>query len=234
MILQAFFNTGFNEIPESLSPRDDGFVYFIGGAIFISFLILALVKRSNQRAFHTLIQLFFNSANIDQRMKESLRIDSFASIMLLVNYLIIFSVCISLFTNQFNVFPFWINFWFIWTFPLVLLVLQSGVIVLVNWIAGAKLPLPSLAGNTFITFQFIGLLLSILSLVWVLNPEYANQSAIVFISLLGLAQIIRLLKNSFAVLSNGVAWYYILLYFCTLEILPLFVAYYYVQSNFMK
>jgi hypothetical protein len=234
MILQTFFDTGLNTVPEALSPKDSGYLYLLGGVLFISFLFLALVKRSNHRVFELLVRLFFNPSNIDQRMKDGLRLTSFASLMLLVNYLVIFSVCSFLLFDFIQVLPSWVNSWITFIVPLFLLMIQIGFVLLVNWISGANLPMGSIIGNTLIVLELTGVLLSVLALFWVLNPEYSFQAAVVFLSLFGIAQILRVFKNSFTVLNSGVGWYYILLYFCTLEILPLFVAYYYVQLNFLK
>jgi len=53
----------------------------------------------------------------------------------------------------------------------------------------------------------------------------------IVIVLFNLMNLVRVIKNSIVVIGAGVSWYYIILYFCTLEILPLFVAYHYVEMN---
>lgn len=234
MILETFFSTGFVEIPEALSRKADGYLFYVGVIIFISFLILSLVKRSNQRAFVVLFQLFFNSSSLEQKMKESLKLTSFASIFLLINYLIIFSICTFLLLDHIQILPFWLNGLISLSIPMILVVVQVGFAFMVNWITGANLPMASIIGNTLIVLELSGVLLSVLALIWILNPESSLYLIFAFISIVAITQLFRVLKNSYTVLSCGVGWYYILLYFCTLEILPLFVAYYYVQLNFLK
>lgn len=234
MILQAFFNTGQGEIPEILSVKDDGYLFFLGGIIFLSFLLLALVKRSNQRVFVVLFELFFNSSSLEQKMKDSLKLASFASIFLLINYLVTFTICMFLLLNYMQFLPEWINSWIAVAVPIALLIIHVVFVLIINWITGASLPLGPVIGNTFIVFELSGVFYSLLALYWILNPELSFYLTIVFIAIVGFTQIFRVVKNSLAVLISGVGWYYILLYFCTLEILPLFVAYYYVKSNFLK
>lgn len=234
MFLQVFFNTGQVEIPEMLSVKDGGYLFFLGGLIFLSFLVLALVKRSNQRVFIVLFQLFFNSSSLEQKMKDSLKFTSFASIFLLINYLMTFTICIFLLLNYSQIFPEWLNIWISVAIPITTLIIQVVFVLTINWLTGASLPLGPIIGNTLIVFELSGVFLSILSLSWILNNELSYYLIIAFIGIVSITQIFRILKNSLAVLNNGVGWYYILLYFCTLEILPLFVAFYYVKVNFLK
>lgn len=234
MILQAFFGTGLSEIPEELNSRYDGYLFVFGTLVFMSFLALALVKRSNHRAFLVLVQLFINSAGLEQKMKDSLKVSSFASITLLINYLVLFGVCTFLFLTDFEVFSWYLKVSIAISLPVFLLLMHVFFVVMINWLVGANLPIGFILGNTFVILESAGVLLSLLALFWILNPEYSGYAMWAFLIVLFITQLMRVAKNSFAVLSTGVSWYYILLYFCTLEILPLFVAYYYVQLNFMK
>jgi hypothetical protein len=87
--------------------------------------------------------------------------------------------------------------------------------------------------NTLTLNQLVGIIFAILALFWIMNPEFNRILMIIFLLMVSVKYIIRGLKNSIVVLINGVSWYYIILYFCTLEILPLFVVCYYVKKNFL-
>ena len=86
--------------------------------------------------------------------------------------------------------------------------------------------------ETIVIIEFIGFILFFLALIWVLNPQFSNYFLWVFSVLLAFGFFLRVFKSLFSVLRKGVSWYYIILYFCTLEILPLFIAYYYVSKEF--
>jgi hypothetical protein len=88
--------------------------------------------------------------------------------------------------------------------------------------------------NTFNIAQFSGLLFSVIGLFWIMSPGADKLFLSLFLAVISLKVLSRLLKNSMAVLGNGVRWYYIMLYLCTLEILPLFVLSNFVLRSFMK
>ena len=208
--------------------------YIIGVLLFVSFVFLALIKRSNDRVYSSLLRIFVETVAFDQRLKEVMRLSSFPSIILLINYLLTFSICVFLFLQNFSLFSMSMNFWMAILIPLAVLLLQIVPVAIVALLSGEKLPLSTISANSMVGFQLGGILLSILAVVWVFNPQWNFAVAITLVVILGIIQISRLLKNSYLVLTTGVSWYYILLYLCTLEILPLFVAYYYVKLNFMN
>jgi hypothetical protein len=78
--------------------------------------------------------------------------------------------------------------------------------------------------------QALGVVYFVLTTLWILQPDYVEvifQAAIwIFIG----ESIFRILKSVAVVLRQGVTWYYIILYFCTLEILPYLVTYFYVMQ----
>jgi hypothetical protein len=234
MLLLSFFDTGITEVPEALAPRGRAEYYYIGLILFASFSMLAMVRRSNSRFFSVLIQLFLTATNLEQRLKDSMRLGSFASIVLVINYLVIFSVCFYFTLGYLNWFGGWVNLIISIVIPIILFVIQIVPVFFISGITDSGIPVVSVTANTLIGLQLGGIFLSLIALIWSLNPEFAPMTLIAFVSVISVIQFSRLFKNSFAVLSSGVSWYYIVLYFCTLEILPLFVAYYYVKLNFMN
>ncbi|MES2798588.1 MAG: DUF4271 domain-containing protein [Bacteroidota bacterium] len=233
MILQTFFGTGLDEIPKALSPKEHGYLFLIGTLILGSFFILAFAKSLNLKVYAVLVQLVGNSNNIAQKMKESHRLFSTSSILLLVNYLLMSAVCLYLFNDYLQLYPSWFELLLGLGLPPILLLLQLTPPFIVNWITNAKMPMPTITGITIVGLQFTGLLLTVVALLWALNPRWGYYFLFAFLLIVVLSQTVRLFKNSFVLLGAGVSWYYILLYFCTLEILPLFVAFYYLRMNFL-
>jgi hypothetical protein len=105
---------------------------------------------------------------------------------------------------------------------------------LVGAITGESKKLYSSFITTLSLNQFFGLFLSLFSLLWIMNPEFNTVYVVIFGLLLVLQYFMRVLKNTIAILINGVPWYYLILYFCTLEILPFYSTYYYVAMNFAR
>jgi hypothetical protein len=80
--------------------------------------------------------------------------------------------------------------------------------------------------------QFLGLFYFIVALMWALNPF--DQIILINIILWSflIENSIRLFKSISAVYLQGVSLYYIILYFCTLEIPPIIVFYYFLFGGF--
>lgn len=233
MILQSFFGSGMEDIPKALTAKEHGYFFLVGILILCSFFILAFAKTLNLRVYLVLAQLVGNSNNIAQKMKESHGLFSTSSILLLVNYLLMCSVCLYLFNDYLQLYPSWFELLIGLALPPFLLLLQISPIFIINWISGAKISMPTITGISMVVFQFGGLLLTGIALLWALNPRFGYEFLLTFMVVMILIQLVRLFKNSFVLLSGGVSWYYILLYFCTLEILPLFVVFYYLRMNFL-
>jgi len=70
---------------------------------------------------------------------------------------------------------------------------------------------------------FSGIILLILSLCWILNMRFKNIFIVLFISIILSSALVRLIKGLFFAFGRGYNWYYIFLYFCTFEILPVVV-----------
>lgn len=198
-----------------------------------SFLLVVLSRIRNNKAISTVIAAFFKNTTIEQHMKENMRLESISSLVLIFNYFLSFSLCLFIFFNRLVLMDgYWATISSL-IIPLVLFILETMGLVAVGILTGELKKLSGAIIATLTGNQFIGLALSLLSLIWIMNPEFNKVCFAIFVSIICLKYLTRLLKNSITVLQNGVPWYYIILYFCTLEILPLFVAYYYVLKNFL-
>ncbi|MEY3425164.1 MAG: hypothetical protein RL679_522 [Bacteroidota bacterium] len=217
-----------------LDLRVQSFTLILTGILATSLLLLILARIRNSKAIPTVLSSFLKNSSIDQHFKENMRMESLSSIFLLLNYFVCFSVCLFLFFSRM------LSLDLVWAIglsifiPIGLFVLDTLSIILVGAITGESKKLQSSLIITLSLNQFFGLFLSLVSLLWIMNPEFNAIYVVVFGILLVLHYLMRVLKNTLAILINGVSWYYLILYFCTLEILPLYSAYYYVASNFAR
>lgn len=229
-----FFDSSSVDIPMTLTSKDNGSHFYLGLLLFVSFLVLAFVRTSNNKAIIGLGVLFLTATNLDQRLKETMRLSSFSSIGLLLNYFLVSFVCNMLLFETIGLFSSTTNLWLSILVPVALFLIQFIPIYLFILISGTSFPIVSFSANTLIGLQLNGILYSGLALIWILNPQWSFQLMMLFTFLLFLFAFARLAKNSYLVLTEGVSWYYIILYFCTLEILPLFVAFNYIRLNFLN
>ncbi|MCF8416363.1 MAG: DUF4271 domain-containing protein [Crocinitomicaceae bacterium] len=229
-----FFDSSSVDIPMTLTSKENGSHFYLGILLFVAFLVLAFVRTSNNKAIISLGVLFLTATNVDQRLKETMRLSSFSSIGLLLNYFLVSFVCNMLLFESIGLFSAVTNLLLSLLIPVSLFVIQFIPIYVFLFISGTNFPIVSFSANTLIGLQLNGLIYTLIALVWILNPQWSFALMMLFTVLLFLFAVARIIKNSYLVLTEGVAWYYIILYFCTLEILPLFVAVNYIRMNFLN
>jgi hypothetical protein len=217
-----------------LDLRVQSFTLILTGILATSLLLVILARLRNSKAIPAVLSGFLKNSSLEQHFKENMRMESLSSILLILNYFVCFSVCLFLFFSRI------LSLDLAWAIglsiliPVGLFVLDTLSIILVGAITGESKKLYSSIITTLSLNQFFGLFLSLVSLLWIMNPEFNAIYLVVFGLLLVLQYLMRVLKNTIAILINGVPWYYLILYFCTLEILPLYSAYYYVATNFAR
>lgn len=231
-IQQIFGDSSITSLPSNLTLRENNLSHLIIPLVVISFVLITFAKFQNNHIFSSLIKLLFANKNFEQILKEDLKLSSSSSIALVINYFFIISTCVFLGIQASMNLSIQNTIIFSIAIPIVVFILQ----LLSLWIIGfitkeIKLIVVPLL-ETIVIIEFIGFILFFLALIWVLNPQFSNYFLIAFAFLLGLGFILRFFKSLFSVLNKGVPLYYIILYFCTLEILPLFIAYYYVGKYF--
>jgi hypothetical protein len=239
-LILAFFTQHFfgNESAESadsieLFLRQSNLSHLVVPLVVLSFVMITFAKYQNNFIFRSLLKLMFANKNFEQILKEDLKLSSFSSIALVINYFFIISTCVFL-SIQASMKDVSMTFSIIISLaiPLGVFLLQIASLWLIGIITREiKLIVVPLL-ETIVIIEFIGFILFFLALIWVLNPQFSNYFLWAFSILLGFGFFLRIIKSLFSVLRKGVSWYYIILYFCTLEILPLFIAYYYVSKEF--
>ena len=234
MFLLQIVNSVSQEVPNALEPKVETYTMYLIALLSLSFLLVALSRIGNTKAIATVIAVSFKTNGVDQVLKENMRLSSFSSIILLFNYFIGFGLCTFLILHRILILDDGWAMIIAFGLPFVLFLNEFLGPIIVGFLTGElkKTTIPSM--NTITGNQFFGLIFSILALFWIMNPEFNQWFLWVFISVICLKYLIRMFKSSIVVLTNGVSWYYLILYFCTLEILPLFVAYNYVIKNFLK
>jgi hypothetical protein len=171
---------------------------------------------------------------MEAHMKENMRIGSVSSVVLLVNFFVSFALCNFIFFHRILLFDDTISLWLAFGTPLLLFLTETLGVLFVGVLSGELKRLNRVILNTFTISQFAGIFFTLISLFWIMNPGADKLFLSLYLAIVALKEIARLLKSSIAVLVSGVSWYYLILYFCTLEILPLFVVIIYVLKNFLK
>jgi hypothetical protein len=229
-----FFNGVSQEVPILLEPKEETYTMYLIAFLSLSFFMVAISRIGNTRAIATVLAVSFKSNGVDQVLKENMRLSSFSSIVLLLNYFIGFGLCLFISVQRVYFLDNQLSFILSISVPLILFFLEFLSPIIVGLLTGENKKTAVSNINTITGDQLFGLIFSLLALFWIINPVFNVWFFWFFISLICFKYLLRLFKSSYVVLTNGVSWYYLILYFCTSEILPLFVAYNYVIKNFTK
>ena len=231
MIAKGYILNIFETIPVELTLREHPITVLVGISMFVSFVLIAMAKLLQSDVYRVLIESLFKGKQLYAFLRESFPVLKGGSILLLLNYLLSFSLLL-LFVFQLLSVNISRVYLVIAVAPLVFLVFGIGSLALGMALTGVK--------NAFLTpilmkvngAQLLGIYCAVLVFLWTLG--FIHQS--LFIALcfwgVGIENIVRLVRSFAFVLTTGVSWYYIIIYLCTLEILPLLVLYYFIAMNF--
>ena len=232
-LIQQIFSEGtLLDVPSELMLRENNLSHKVIPLVLVSFLMITFAKFQNNSIFNSLFKLLFANSNFDQVFKEEIKLSSSSSVALIINYFFIISTCVFLSIQATTNISFSHSIGFSLAIPAGVFLLQLASLWLIGLITKEMKLIVSPLLETFVIIEFVGFVLFFLALVWVLNPQFSNYFLSAFAFLLAFGFVLRFFKSLLSVLRKGVPLYYIILYFCTLEILPLFIAYYYVTKNF--
>ena len=218
--------------------RTDGWI--LGMMLFIAFLLLALAKRLEPRIFGTTLQSFFTLGTPESLQKFEVRFNSTGFVLLGFSFLISLWVCFTLYVQHMGTVEH--ATWYVAGFELTSIQLATSTMLIIlslivynflgliitSWLTGEKSLMRIFITQSWVNQLFFGFLFFTLGVIWLLNSSAGSYFFHAFLYLFAGFYIVRLLKILIASLLEGVAWYYIILYLCTLEILPIVVLYYYV------
>lgn len=174
--------------------------------------------------FLNIMEAMYRNKRISKIVQISYPLNTFSSLLLLLNYIISMSALLFLTLQTFQ--P-------ISNHDILYMGIISALLVLVPWISmfavgfltGDKESLAENKINTIVFSHASGLVYSILLLIWTFNTQWSNIFVNIFLGIALLFAFYRLLRGFISASKKGVRWYYIILYLCTLEILPFVLLY---------
>ncbi len=234
----SFVNHEIEEVPLRLNPLERTDDWVLGVMLFFSFLLLALAKRLEPRVLGISFQSFFTLSTPERLQKFEVNFGSTGFLLLGVNFFLSLCVCISLFFNHLGLFSNEsIQIFDFKNYSLTLLTLFVSLSIvfymffglsITAWLTGEKNTFKMFISQTWVNLMFFGIFFFGLGLIWLLNPSIDKVLFNIFIYSIFALFGFRIIKSLISSLLEGISWYYIILYLCTLEILPLVVVYYYV------
>lgn len=233
-LIQFFIDSLVQDVPDQLLIRPNPQSTFLLGLGFIGLMFVGLSRMSNLKSVSTVVRVFFNSESIEQAQKEHMRLSSLSFIFLIINYAIACGIMIWMGFNALGIKK-TNGVWLLaFALPVFLILYEVIVVSSVGLITGEQKRIIPTISLSLIGYAFSGMVILLGVFLWILNPALNKILLYAFLFLVLLFYLIRVVKNSSAVLKNGVPWYYLILYFCTLEILPILVGFYFLVRNFYK
>jgi hypothetical protein len=194
----------------------------------VSIILVAMARLTGKRLIATHGEALFSTSHLNNFTRDGLKLNDFFSFVLIIN---------SVFCTSYLFFLFLASNKILFGTPFLVMLTLFGVIsllffwqLLVNWIlillTGERQIFIDNFNNVLLSYPLRGLLLLPILFIIILHPTSYFICFIIAAVFLFLFQLIRVIRCLMYAFSNKVKWYYIILYFCTLEILPLVVIYY--------
>lgn len=165
----------------------------------------------------------FKLVGIRTLHKENLSLSKFPSLLLLFNFVIAASIILFLYSEEALVSNLPMQILLI--SPLVLFLWDNIGFAVVSLLSGESAILQEVRLIRLYGAQLLGIVLWVLILTHVLYPPVRFEVEMIMSYFILSEFVLRTLRSILLVYRSGAVWYYIILYFCTLEILPLFIAY---------
>lgn len=211
------------QLPEHLTPRTTSESALVLGLFVTCVLLVALARFREKHVFLYLSQAVFFLKPLDDLSKDSYKLRSAASLLFTLQFLIITAGTIYwMFFHQTPLSE-WKQLLVLLFIPGVYFVYQFIMSNLAARIGGHRAAVQELNYFTLLLTQFFGLLFLVELFVSYFQHAFAAESAWVLGVTYLTYLLIRFLRGFWIVLNQGVPWYYIILYFWTLEILPLLI-----------
>jgi len=208
-----------------LFPREVMVKNTLLALVLVCFGFVGLSRLSCPNLFTIVYRNYFTNKVYDSTLNDSEKISPFANVMLILNLIITLNIClVSMVNSSLEAEPLMkVAFFVSWTY-LFFCFMSHRIVAL---IFEDKYFGRSIGMFTQQVFNFSGLLLLILALFALLNDAYkAWIQYIVYLVILSIP-LAKIIKGILYAKLNNYRWLYIILYLCTLEILPVVILWHY-------
>lgn len=173
---------------------------------------------------------FFKVKRPDSNGFEGSKLQPSMTALIILNYIISFSTCVFLLLyEQSNMLE---TIWLTIKIVFALTFLQLINFRLVFILSGERAILDSMSAVNKQIWSFGGFILTCMALLWILNQELQHGFEQLFFIVFSSLIVWRIVKGLLLAVQLRYKWYYLILYLCTLEILPLLILTKIAWSNF--
>lgn len=205
----------------TLTPIKETFNVFFWSLMGFNLIAIALIQTLNSGYMSTLFSVAIHNRQLINNLRENLNLSKFSAVLLNFTYFNALAVIV------------WMSLdgaanYFLLIIALGLTlgaVVKLIVIRLIWFVSNTKAGLLQHYLNHLIFFQIGGVILTpILIFTHYIPESYVNIVLIILITIVGLLVLVRELQSLTRALQYKVSIFYIILYLCTLELLPFVVS----------
>jgi len=203
-----------------LTAREGKFGAFQLFFLLVSLILIVMAKAGNTHSYSVVLRIFFQPRKAETQIREGWPLLGSPAWLLAMNFVVTFANSIYLIISRHqteSVISILVSLGISFGFFALAFVAMS----LVAFLTGVKSIYQVPLQTTWVLPQFVGIIFFLLNLIWVLNPEFSEYLELGLLTLFFVLSFKRIVRSSVYLLRKGIEWYYILLYLCTLEILPL-------------
>jgi hypothetical protein len=204
-------------LEEKVQLSDNPALYLL----VLSALLIIITKSRNTKTFGITFSLFWSQLNFESTIKESWPLFGLNSWILTVNFVLNFAVSLYFVIPAIAFGPNVVALLETLSFSISFVSLAFISMTFINFLSGSVKIYQTPIQVTWVLPQFAGIFLFCVNLAWLLNPSIYIILTWLFFGMIILVSAQRFLRSASYLLSAGIEWYYILLYLCTLEIIPL-------------
>ncbi|MCH2224092.1 MAG: DUF4271 domain-containing protein [Crocinitomicaceae bacterium] len=221
-----------SRIPEMLQERFISADVVVGVLIVLCFVAVSIASMMKDGIYTHLFVVNAKFQGINSYLRENFPLKKSSSMLLLLNYVTATTVIVYLFLKSMNLSVDGSSV-SIMLIPLIWLVWNLLGMILTGWLTGEGRVFREVISLRIVGAQSLGFILFFCALIWSLNGK-ADQVQIQLVFWVVIIEYtFRSIKSILVVFNERVRFYYIILYFCTLEILPIIVGYYLLKGYFV-
>ena len=188
----------------------------------IGILLITFARMSSSYFLIAITKSIYKNRSIEKISQEEMPLSALSSFCLLINFLICASCLLYLTVDFFHDTISTNTLLAIIYTPILFLFGPYLFLNLVEFISGEKGITKAIKLTNWAICKFLGILFSLLVLLWIFNDKNAGVFGYILLVILTVCYVYRIIRGIIFAFSKGISWYYIILYFCMFEIIPMY------------
>ena len=209
-------------VPKLLSPKVNSMYGTITLLLSIAILLITFARMSSSYFLIAITKSIYKNRSIEKISQEEMPLSALSSFCLLINFLICASCLLYLTVDFFHDTISTSTLLAIIYTPILFLFGPYLFLNLVEFISGEIGITKAIKLTNWAICKFLGILFSLLVLLWIFNDKNAGVFGYILLVILTVCYVYRIIRGIIFAFSKGISWYYIILYFCMFEIIPMY------------